>query len=171
MRQESKSKIHAGHIECAVAVLIDYRAHTIVPNVSHGLYLNHECDMLVLDKNNRFTEVEIKISISDLKADFKKSHGHKSKYISRLVYAVPHDLLDKSMKIIPDEFGVISVRWVDWGTIYNGHSGYWKAEWVRTVRHSKNAEKPPQSIINKFYQLGCMRIWSLKNHNNRWKKK
>lgn len=102
MKQE-KNKLHAGH----------------------GLYLNHECDLLVLDKNNRFTEVEIKISMSDLKADFKKYHAHKAKYISRLVYAIPHDLLDKSME--------------------------------------------PASIINKFYQLGCMRIWSLKSHNNRWK--
>lgn len=157
-----KDKLHAGHMECAVANLIGYRANTIVPNVSHGLYLNHECDLLVLDKNNRFTEVEIKISMSDLKADFKKRHAHKATYISRLVYAIPHDLLDKSMAIIPKEFGIIAVKWIQ----YND-GGYWQAEWVRMVRHNKLTPTPPATIINKFYQLGCMRIWSLKKHNNK----
>ncbi len=46
--------IHAGHIEVAVAHLLNFRRNTIVPNISYGLYvLNHECDMLVLDDRNR----------------------------------------------------------------------------------------------------------------------
>ena len=56
----------------------------IVPKVSRNNYwfdtnvmiwkeiVNHECDMLIVSKNHYLTEVEIKISLSDLKADFKK---------------------------------------------------------------------------------------------------
>jgi len=152
-------KIHAGIMEVAVANLLNYRVYTIVPNVSHGLYLNHECDMLAL-KDGKFTEIEIKVSISDLKADFKKKHEHKSKYITRLVYAVPEFMLDKALEIITMEFGVIVVK------SYGDRIIYHKASWVRKARHRKQQECIPQSILNKFYQLGCMRIWSLKMHNN-----
>ena len=154
-------KIHSGHVEVAVAMLLNYRVYTIVPNVSHGLYLNHECDMLAL-KDGKFTEIEIKISMSDLKADFKKSHGHKSKYITRLVYAMPKEMVDKAMGIIPREFGIIGVKQ------YNSGNGY-QAYWVRQARHRKQTDRIPQFIIDKFHHLGCMRIWSLKAHNNRIK--
>lgn len=151
-------RIHAGHIEYAVAMLLNYRVYTIVPNVSHGLYLNHECDMLAL-KDGKFTEIEIKISMQDLKADFRKKHGHKSKYITRLIYAMPEAMIEKSKEIIPKECGLISVR-----------CSYQRpptAVWVRQCRHRQNSEPIPQRIIDKFHQLGCMRIWSMKAHNNK----
>lgn len=160
MTTEIKPKIHSGHMELAVAMLLNYRVYTIVPNVSHGLYLNHECDMLAL-KDGKFTEIEIKISIADLKADFKKSHGHKSKYITRLVYAVTEEMLESATEIIPDEFGIISVK-----TVFKYNLWRQEAYWVRQVKHRKTNEKIPQSIIDKFHHLGCMRIWSLKGHNN-----
>ena len=46
--------------------------------------VNHECDMLIVTKNRYLTEVEIKISLSDLKADFKKEHQHKDENIKNL---------------------------------------------------------------------------------------
>lgn len=155
-------KIHAGHVESAVAFLINYRKFTIVPNVSWGLGLNHECDMLILDDQNRFTEVEIKVSASDLKADFKKAHGHNSKIISRLIYAMPIELCEKYQDLIPKNCGIIAVREV---TQYN--TSYYKAEWFRMCKHDKTKEKPSSQTIRKFLELGCMRIWSLKAHNNK----
>jgi hypothetical protein len=156
------SKIHAGHMEVAVAELIGYRTHVIVPNVSWGLGLEHECDLLILDGKGRFTEVEIKISKSDLKADFSKSHGHKSKIISRLIYAVPEHLLEAAVELVPKTCGIIVVKTTD--TKYGGirHTAFWH----RLVRH-KVVELPKQHILNNFYRLGCMRIWSLKKHNNK----
>lgn len=154
-------KIHAGEVELAVVALIDYRKNTIVPNVSWGLGFNHECDMLVLDDQDRFTEIEIKISASDLKADFKKTHGHKSNIISRLIYAMPIGLCEKYQNLIPGHCGIIAVREVMIGTrTFN------KAEWFRRCKHDKTKEKPSPKTIRKFMELGCMRIWSLKNHNN-----
>lgn len=163
-----KPKLHSGYMEVAVALLINYRIQCIVPNVSYGLPgLNHECDLLALDGNNRFTEIEIKISKSDLKADFKKSHGHKSKFITRLIYAVPDFILEAAIELVPKECGIIVVKW-------NGYR--YEASWVRHARHRKvfEHERPSQAYIRKFLELGAMRIWTLKstlfNHKARYEK-
>lgn len=155
-------KMHSGHIEVAVSRLLNYRKHAIVPNVSWGLGLRHECDMLVLDDQNRFTEVEIKISAADLKADFKKEHGHKSKIISRLIYAMPLELCEKYSELIPKGCGIIAVKQIKEGDVVRGYI----ASWYRMCKHDKSKEKPTASIIRKFLELGCMRIWTLKRHNN-----
>lgn len=167
----SKPKLHAGHVEVAVANLLNYRVYTIVPNVYWGLNLFHECDMLALDKQGRFTEIEIKVTASDLKADFKKSHGHRSRIISRLFYAMPIELCEKYQDLIPKHCGIIAIRekilydWTNKSTV-SQHQG-WKAEFFRQAKHDKTKEKPNDKTIKEFMRLGCMRIWSLKQHNNR----
>lgn len=62
-----------------------------IPNVLMygGLY---EADFVYINKNNYLTEVEIKISVGDFKADFKKKHYHDSKDVRSLYYALPKDL-------------------------------------------------------------------------------
>jgi hypothetical protein len=157
-------KLHSGHIEVAVAKLLNFRNHIIVPNVYWGLGLKHECDMLVLDNKGRFTEVEIKVTASDLKADFKKSHEHKSQFISRLIYAMPKELCEKHADLIPKYCGIISVSAI----LYKGIDyPLIKAEHYRLSKHDKTKETPHQSVVNDFMRLGCMRIWSLKEHNNK----
>ena len=155
-----KDKATSLDIEIAVSHLIGYRVNTIVPNVSWGLGLNHECDLLVLDKLNRFTEIEIKVSISDLKADFNKYHGHSSKIISRMYYAFPYEMLDRALPLIPKHIGIITCKKTD--IFYMGKSGY-KAEYYRQARHDKYS-RPTEKQVIKFLELGCMRIWSLKIH-------
>lgn len=54
---------------------INKRTDTIIPNLSWGL-LNHEADFCVINKSGYVTEIEIKRSFSDLKADFKKNEFH-----------------------------------------------------------------------------------------------
>jgi len=165
-----RKDLHAGIMELAVANLIGFRTHTIVPNVYWGIGLNHECDMLVLDAQNRFTEVEIKISKADLKADLNKGHGHKSNIISRLVYAVPEDLIELCKEIVPKESGIIGVFYKETKLSYQSDKkyGYYEARWIRNARH-RVEKTPSQGTLNKFYHLGCMRIWSLKRHNNKFK--
>jgi len=156
----AKDKATSLDIEIAVSDLIGYRLNTIVPNVSWGLGLNHECDLLVLDKHGRFTEIEIKVSISDLKADFNKYYGHSSKIISRMYYAFPADMLERALPLIPKHIGIIICEKRD--VFYLGKSGY-RAEFYRQVRHDKYS-RPSDKQIRKFLELGCMRIWSLKIH-------
>lgn len=147
-------KLHCSFMETAIADLINPRVHTIVPNVSFGLGLRHEADMLVLDHKNRITEIEIKVSASDLRADFKKPHGHVSDKISRLVYAVPDKLKVLCYELVPKRCGIIIVIW-------NDSLMKFEAQWSRQCKHNKT---PPVSdkIVRKLLELGCMRIWSLK---------
>ncbi len=151
MEYKPEPKLHSGHIELAVVSLLNYRVYTIVPNISHGLLGLHEADLLCY--NGKFTEVEIKISASDLKADFKKKHGHHHKYISRLIYAMPLNLCEKYSDLIPKENGIIAVSW-------NGFR--YVARHYRQARHKKIQYEPSDQFISDFMRLGCMRIWSLK---------
>lgn len=70
------------------------RKNIVVPNCSWG-FLNHEADLLIMSKAGYLTEVEIKRSWSDFKADFQKSHTHNDKHIAHLYYAVPESIGEK----------------------------------------------------------------------------
>lgn len=150
-------KIHAGHMELAVAKLFDWRRHTIVPNVFWGWGLDHEADLIIVDGKLKATEVEIKISRSDLRADFKKAHGHVSRKVSRLVYAVHENILELALEIVPAGAGIVAVKW-------NGYR--YAARWVRQARHKKDHPGITQADLIKLLELGAMRIWTLKQHNN-----
>lgn len=71
--------------------------------------VSHECDVLVINKNNFAIEFEIKTSLSDLKADLKKKHRHKCNKIKATYFVIPQDLLPKALEFIPREFGVMVV--------------------------------------------------------------
>lgn len=71
--------------------------------------LGHECDFVYLSKSLYAHEIEIKVSVSDTKADLKKEHGHISNRIKSTTFAVPHYIADKVMDIIPNNFGVLEI--------------------------------------------------------------
>lgn len=82
----------------------------IIPNVSWGFHI-HECDLLVVEKDLSITEVEIKVSKSDLKADQKKWHGHNSSRITRLYFAIPEYLFnDECISFIPSHAGILVIK-------------------------------------------------------------
>jgi hypothetical protein len=99
----------ARDIETRVANYFDYRRNLIVPNASWGVGL-HECDLLILSQRNYATEVEIKISRSDLRADLKKSHGHNSVKIKNLWFAVPFELVPDAAELAPLRAGILGIR-------------------------------------------------------------
>ena len=91
-------------IELALAKYFTYEKNVIVFNVRGESWLfplTHEADMLVVGKDRRLTEIEIKRSWQDFKADFEKNHLHDSTDsvgIERFIYAVPDSIFEK----IPD---------------------------------------------------------------------
>jgi len=146
-------------IELAVAKYFDYRRNLIVPNVFWGLGFLYELDLLVLTPSNIAYEVEIKTSLSDLKADKKKrSVAHNSNRITRFYFAIPESLIEKSLNHIPEKAGVFSVS--------NKHY----AKLIRPPKINKLAKKfTPQERI-KLAELAAMRIWTLKENLYNYKK-
>lgn len=150
-------------MEVAVSELVCYRRHIIVPNLSFG-FLNYEADMVYIDDKNRLSEVEIKVTLSDLKADFKKpKHLKPNKNVGRLIYAIPVEMLDKALEIIPNKYGIITVEgWVK----HEGWNPVYLAKWHRQIQHRKDVVPLTDKQVINIARLGCMRIWSLKFKNN-----
>ena len=118
--------------------------------------VNHECDMLIVSKNQYLTEVEIKISLSDLKADFKKEHQHKDENIKNFYYAFPEEMKEKAIKLIPEEAGIlIAVK-------KHSNSGYEYRD-IECYRKPKinNLAKPiNDKVLSMIYRLGYLRYWN-----------
>lgn len=53
---------------------------------------NYEADLIYINKRRYVSEVEIKISISDFRADFKKKIYHNSDIVRQFYYLFPDDL-------------------------------------------------------------------------------
>ena len=152
-------KITTPEMETVLADHFNSRVNLVVPNVSWGFFSTHEADLLVMTKAGFLYEVEIKVSMSDLKRDAKKPHGHKSDKVKYLYFAVPDYLAEKALPFIPQRAGVLSVSsrsWRGWGGI---------------KRHVEQLREPQ---LNRSYKLndserfqiarlGALRIWPLKH--------
>ena len=163
----------ATEIEIAVANKLDYRKNIIVPNISWGANFNHECDLLVINmKTYHCTEVEIKISKSDLKADLHKWHGHSSNRIKYLYFAIPINLLPTAEEILPDTTGIITVekfvRGINDGHFYDPYT-HTETHIYRRAKVNPNSKLralTEKEVVN-ITRLGCMRIWKLKGQLKR----
>ena len=74
----------------------------VLPNVflTVGGVGQYEADLLYITSKRYCTEVEIKISMADFKADFKKKIYHNSDIVRNFYYAFPYELYqDNSTEI------------------------------------------------------------------------
>lgn len=127
----------------------------VISNVSWGLKL-HECDLLSVTKSGYATEVEIKISLADLKADAKKRHHHRSNKIKYLFFAIPDYLYEKAVDYIPERAGIITIKKrCDIG------SAKYTTCIKRTPQENKNCRKFTDEEIKQLRRLGAMRYWTL----------
>lgn len=116
--------------------------------------VNHECDILIVTKNRYLTEVEIKISLSDLKADFKKKHQHKDENIKNFYYAFPEEMKEKALELIPKECGILIAVKKESGIPYR------KIECYRKPKINKEAKPINNIVLSKIYRLGYLRYWN-----------
>ncbi|WP_294729222.1 DNA repair protein MmcB-related protein [uncultured Fusobacterium sp.] len=118
--------------------------------------VNHECDMLIVSKNQYLTEVEIKISLSDLRADFKKEHQHKDENIKNFYYAFPEEMKEKAIKLIPEKAGIlIAVK-----KHLNSGYEYRDIECYRKPKINKEAKPINDIVLSRIYRLGYLRYWN-----------
>lgn len=111
---------------------------------------NYEADFIYINKNDYLTEVEIKISIQDFKADFKKKHYHDSKDVRSLYYALPKDLYKKDKELFKSMAGECGA-----GIIVV--SGIRRCEIVQkaTIRRQVKPLSPWQMLD--YMRLGCLK--------------
>ena len=138
----------------------------IVPKISKNNYwfdnetmlwkeiVNHECDMLIVTKNRYLTEVEIKISLSDLKADFKKKHQHKDENIKNFYYAFPEEMKEKALELIPKECGILIAVEKKCGISHR------TIECYRKPKINKEAKPINDIVLSRIYRLGYLRYWN-----------
>lgn len=127
------------------------RLNLIVPNVYWGMGLDYECDLLCVTPSGYATEIELKVSKGDIKKDLIKRHQHDSKIIRRFFYGVPWSL--KDCDLIPVDAGIIAAKPDDcWGSV----------KIIRPARVNKFSRKITEGERFKLMELGCMRIWGLK---------
>jgi hypothetical protein len=144
---------------CAYPISPFYcRKWIVVPRVSWGLE-SHECDIFALSGNNYAHEVEIKISISDLRADFKKSHHHESRdnKIRCLWYAAPKEMQESILELVPQNAGIILV----YESVNKGHRYKLRTEIIRKPKRNMSARKLTDEEKIKLCRLGTMRYWSI----------
>ena len=144
-------------MEVSIMKMFGIRQNIIVPNISWGFDGIHEIDLFVLRKSGLAIEVEIKRSLSDLKADFNKTHHHKSDRISKMYYAIPEELLEKSISLIPNDCGIILCY-----KINNNQKNIARARIYREAKLRKNSRKLTLEEQFKIARLGCLRILGLK---------
>ena len=101
-------KIKTIDIEIAIMRHFDFRKNLIVTNITRKF----EADVVVLTPSGYAHGFEIKVSLSDLKADFKKPHHDEKlrhiyyQHFKHFSYAVPVELKDKAISLIPDFCGL-----------------------------------------------------------------
>ncbi len=78
--------------------LKDMTRYTIIPRLGFGL-LNHEADLAIISQSGELTEVEIKRSLTDLKADFHKEKFHQDERVYKFYYCLPISIMQDAFRL------------------------------------------------------------------------
>lgn len=163
-----ETKLSVKEIErIIVAYLGGVRMNIIVPNLSWG-FLNHEADLISIDKNGYLTEVEIKRSFEDFKADFKKDNYHDTdEHVYRFGYFVPKSVLIKCIEYNNEHCKGVTFNGEPYSVFGFTDDGKVYDEKGRIIHLafscSNNPEKRKLSLGErlKVAHLGCMRLYPL----------
>lgn len=140
------------------------KGQIVVPNVLLGSY---EADFITITKSDYLIEVEIKISISDFRADFKKKHYHDCPEVNALYYALPKELYEKHRGEVEE-----SCEKVGAGIILIGEQKLpkWDSYYLDGIAKKPKLRKAkPLTVYQKlnFARLGCLRWPALWHYRNR----
>lgn len=160
---KSENNVSTLDVELAIMKEFNFRQNLIVPNITNiTRLLPFETDILILTKDSYATGFEIKISKSDLNADFKKRQHNKDKFekyygkFKHFYYAVPEYLKEYALNVIPDFCGL----WVFAKYEYPTLPKFYEAKKANKLFDYKFSDKERYEIA----RLGTMRIYSLKQN-------
>ena len=127
--------------------------------------IKHECDVLIVSKSNYLTEIEIKVSLADLKKDLEKWHKHSNDKIKYQYFAIPK-YLEKHIDLIPENFGIIIVDKIEACSTYGRKTPLFHTHY--RVREFKKAPVNPlfckfklsdEELLN-LYRLHSYKFWN-----------
>lgn len=130
----------------------------LIPRVQRKFKI-HECDIIVVTKDDYIYEIELKVSVSDCKRDREKEHEHRDIY-NRLKYqyfAVPTSILEDCIDHIPERFGIIAI---DNETL--------EGTFIRKAEMNKKHRKISKGELINLLTTGCKRYFQ--KLDNIWKK-
>ena len=87
-----------------------WKNNICIPNVL--MYLDkgyYEADLIMISKSEYVTEIEIKLTIMDFMADFKKRHFHSSPEVRRLYYAFPEKMYKTHADVIYPQLAELGI--------------------------------------------------------------
>jgi hypothetical protein len=132
----------------ALASKFDWFRNLVLPNV----YLcGGEMDLAVITPAGYLWEFEVKMNLSDWKADANKakwSHPGR-RFVSRFYYVVPEALVEKEPDFVPPSAGIIKLHHTKWD---------WRASVVREPK-GRRGEKVTPHMREKFYTKSYFRYW------------
>lgn len=141
------------------AIILRYtkgiRNDIVVPNVSWGMGINYEADLIVLNRQGYATEYEIKRSYSDFVADFAKDEdAHKAPWVYRFYYVLPLLIKDRAEEFIRHTgIETPAVLFYDENGNFTSNNG---------CSYVKGGRKMFLEEQLKLARLGVMRYWNLR---------
>lgn len=119
---------------------------------------NYEADLIYINKRRYVSEVEIKISISDFRADFKKKIYHNSDIVRQFYYLFPDDLYRENGEkierlIMESDAGIMTVR--------NFRGRCVKIRRKATIRRS--VEPIKETKLLELMYIGCMKWYTVED--------
>jgi hypothetical protein len=139
------------------------KALICLPNIAWGLFNWGEADYVWVSKNRYLTEVEIKVSVNDFKADGEKYKWKKNSsrlsMIKRFYYCVP-EAIAGACRTILEESPIDEIREAGLliATIEKGRPNIQE---VKPSRINPAAKKLDDKQIDALWRLGYYRYWSL----------
>lgn len=147
--------------------LVNKRADIVCPNLSWSL-LSYEADMVIVNKSGYMTEIEIKRSFEDFKADFNKKHSHNYEGAYYFYYCLPASIEDKAMIFLEQIYKGKSIVerpailfYDENGNIVEQKFG-WKKNYCKGVTFRKLFIEEKLQIA----RMAQMRFWNLMNKIN-----
>ncbi len=145
--------------------LVNKRADIVCPNLSWSL-LPYEADIIIVNKSGFMTEIEIKRSYEDFKADFNKNHNNERVYY--FYFCLPASIKDDAMIFLEQQYNGKSIRerpailfYDENGIIVEQKFG-WKENYYQGVVFRKLFIEEQLQIA----RLTQMRFWNLLNKLN-----
>ena len=137
-----------------------YKDETAVWGTRYETIVNHECDILSVSKKMYLREVEIKISVSDFKADLLKKHQHIDKNIRQFYYAVPYYILDNVKELVPENAGILVAKIFE-KTNRKGEviSKKWIIEKIKSPKNNNLAKPIDDKKLNVIFRIGYLKYW------------